>query len=189
MRKTGFWKIGIWWKIDEINSKLIPLAIVLLLFIILAELVFHLEGISWHRALQVMDGIVIAIFVIDLVFLALKSRNARYFFRHYWLDILAVFPFGIVFRLIEQVQRGVIATERLVLAQSIFHETLEVEKEAKGVLRAERLVKPLRIGARLTRVVTKSRLFTRFRRNEAIAKRKLFHGFEEEAREKNRRWK
>ncbi len=173
LRDEGFWKKEFWRKVEETNNKLIPLAIVLLLFIIIAELYFHVEGF-WHSVVKAMDTAVIVIFVIDLIFLALKSKNARYFFRHYWLDVLAVFPFGILFRVMEQVQRGFIATERFALAQSIFHETLEVEKEAKGAVRVERLVKPLRIGTRLTRVVTKSRLFSRFRRNDSRARSKLY---------------
>jgi len=152
-----------WKKVEQINSKIIPYALVVLLVIIIYELFFHLENERIDLAVKVVDGIVIAIFVVDLIFLAIHSKNTRFFFKNYWLDILAVLPLGIVFRVVEEVYQGVAAAERIVISQAIGHEVLEAEKELKAVGKAERVAKFFRIGTRSLRLVTKSRLFTKFK--------------------------
>src|SRR3989338_8657423 len=118
-------------KIEEYNRKLIPWALVALLLVIIIELFFHIENPVGKAILQLLDWIVIAIFAVDLIFLAIRSKNSRFFFRNYWLDILAVFPFALVFNLVEQVYRSITAAERIVLSQAIFHEGLEAEKLLK----------------------------------------------------------
>ena len=75
-----------WKKVEQINSKIIPYALVVLLVIIIYELFFHLENERIDLAVKVVDGIVIAIFVVDLIFLAIHSKNTRFFFKNYWLD-------------------------------------------------------------------------------------------------------
>ncbi len=163
-----------WEKVERINTKLIPAALVLLLFIIFYELVLHKPYPHWELAVTIIDYLIITIFVIDLIFLAIKARTTRYFFRHYWLDILAVFPFGLLFKAIEQVFRGIQAAERLVIAQAVLHEALEVEKEARLATRGERLAKFLRIGTRGIRFLSKSHFFGVFSRKEQEAKRKVY---------------
>jgi len=148
--------------VEHFNARLIPLALILLLGIIIVELFVHIESVTLTTAVHVADYIVVTIFVIDLIFLAQHSRNARFFFRHYWLDILAVFPFSIFFSLVGSIYKTVAVAETVSLSQGVFHESLEVSREAKVLAQSgSRVGKGIRIAARSLRIVTKSRLFTK----------------------------
>jgi len=147
-----------WEKVEHYNSKLITPALVVLLVIIIVELFFHVENPTAELVLKIGDALVITVFIIDLIFLAKKARSMKFFFKNYWLDILAVFPFVIFFNLLESVYRIVLATEQLTIGQAILHETVEASKSAKVLAKSGKVV---RIGARILRVVTKSRLFTK----------------------------
>ncbi len=150
-----------WEKVEHYNSKLIPFALVLLLGIIVYELFLHIENHAVELIVKTADALVITVFVIDLIFLASRARSAKFFFKNYWLDILAVFPFVIFFNLIESAYRIIVATERLTLGQAILHETVEVSRGAKGLAEGGKFARFLRIFIRMLRVVTKSRLFTK----------------------------
>ncbi|HLC71101.1 MAG TPA: hypothetical protein VJI32_03785, partial [Candidatus Nanoarchaeia archaeon] len=76
-------------KVEYYNRRLIPAALIALLIIIAIELFVHIENHTVEISLKILDGIIIAIFVVDLIFLAIHSKNTRFFFRNYWLDILA----------------------------------------------------------------------------------------------------
>ncbi len=155
-----------WEKVEKVNSRLIVPAVILLLFIIIYEIFFHIENHTLELVVKIADGFVILVFVVDLVFLATKAKSTKFFFRNYWLDILAVFPFGLLFNLIEQVYRTITGVERVIVGQAIVHEGLEVRKEARLISKSARLSKFFRIGVRLLRVITKTRLFSRFHRKK-----------------------
>lgn len=160
-----------WEKIEHYNSKLIPFALVLLLGIIIFELFLHVENHTVELIVKIADALVITIFVVDLLFLAKRAKSAKFFFKNYWLDILAVFPFVLFFKLAESVYRVALATERLTLGQAILHETVEASKSAKVLAKSGKVV---RIGARILRVVSKSRLFSKVhheRRKKSRSKR------------------
>ena len=161
-------------KIEHFNARLIPFAIVGLLIIIIIELFVHIGDPTIELIVTIVDVIVIAIFVIDLIFLAIHSKNSPYFFKHYWLDILAVFPFGIIFNLVGKLYQSVIAVERVIVGQNIVHETLEVKKGISAVLKGGRLTKFIRVIARSLRVITKSRLFTKFKEHHRKAQKKTY---------------
>ncbi len=148
-----------WKKIEHYNRKLITPALILLLLIIIYEVFFHAENRALELAVEITDILVITVFAIDLVFLAIKSRSAKFFFKNYWLDVLAVFPFAIFFSFINSLYRAIIVTEQLAVGQALLHETVEVSREAKGLSGGGKIARFLRIAARLLRVVTKSRLF------------------------------
>lgn len=159
-------------KIEEYNRKFIPLALVALLVIIVLELFVHVENYTLERTIQILDGIIIAIFVVDLIFLAIHSKNTRFFFRNYWLDILAVFPFALVFTVVEEIYRGITAAERLVVGQALFHEGLEAEKLLKEGAKEGKLLKMLRAVPRGLRFITKSHYFEEFRKKRHTKYRK-----------------
>lgn len=145
-----------WEKVEHYNAKLITPALIVLLGIIIYEWFLHIENHTIELVVKIANALVIAVFVIDLIFLARMAKSVKFFFRHYWLDIIAVFPFVIFFRVLESAYRVAIATERLTLGQAILHETVEASKSAKVLAKSGKVV---RIGARMMRVVTKSRLF------------------------------
>ena len=159
-----------WWEyIGYYNSRLLPLALIVLLFIIVFELFIHLENEILETVVHLLDILVIGIFIIDLIFLAIKTRNAKLFFKRYWLDIIAVFPFVFALRLFNAAYRSIVATEQIAISQAVFHETLEVGKEvskevkiAREGVEAGKFARASRLGARAVRLVTKTRFFEKF---------------------------
>ena len=149
---------GFWEKVEHYNARLITPALVVLLAIIIFELFIPVENHTIELIVKIADALVIAVFVIDLIFLAKKAKSVKFFFKNYWLDIIAVFPFVLFFRLAESTYRVAIATERLTIGQAILHETVEASKSAKVLAKSGKFV---RMGARILRIVTKSRLFTK----------------------------
>ena len=79
-----------WEKVENYNSKLIPPAIVVLLGVIIFELFLHIENPTVQLVVHILDGFVIAVFVIDLIFLGIKAKSTKFFFRSYWLDVIAI---------------------------------------------------------------------------------------------------
>jgi len=153
-------------KIEKINSKLILPAIVILFILILIELFFHVENEEQALAVEILDFIVIAVFVVDLIFLGIKAKSTRFFFKQYWLDLLAVFPFVLLFKLFESFARFFTAAERITVGQAIFHESLEVSKAAARAERFAKFGRYVRVGARIIRVFSKTKLITRFKRRK-----------------------
>lgn len=160
-----------WEKIEEYNKKIIPIAIVLLLFIIIFELFLHIENHTVELLVHIADIFVIIVFVIDLIFLAIHARSVKFFFKNYWLDIIAVFPFALFFTLTTKLYSIVITTERFIITQSILHESLEARKGVSALARTQKFARYLRIVARLIRIITKSRLFTHFGKKHKQAKK------------------
>lgn len=165
-----------WEKVEHWNAQLIPPAIGGLLFVIIVELFFHDFAEHYHTLIAIIDGFIIAVFVIDLIFLAIKAKTTVYFFKHYWLDIVAIFPFGIFFNVVTRVYRAVLATERLIIGQAVVHESLEARKGVRALARSGRIARIVRIVARSIRVVTKSRLFQQFEAKHHLAKRNIAKG-------------
>ncbi len=147
-----------WEKVEHYNAKLIQPALIVLLAVIIFELFIPVENHTIELIVKIADALVIAVFVIDLIFLAKKAKSVKFFFKNYWLDIIAVFPFVLFFKIAESAYRIAIATERLTIGQAILHETVEASKSAKVLAKSGKVV---RMGARILRIVTKSRLFTK----------------------------
>ncbi|MBI2666869.1 hypothetical protein HYX13_04615 [Candidatus Woesearchaeota archaeon] len=166
-----------WERIEHYNNKLIPYALVILLVVILVELFGEVENPTTHLVFEIVDYLVILIFVIDLIFLAIKAKSVSFFFKHYWLDLLAVIPVGLIFAVVSRFYRGVLLTEELVIGQKIVHETLEAEKELKEasyLAKEGKLARGVRIFVRSIRAVTKSRLFTHFEKKKSEAHKKVY---------------
>lgn len=173
-------------KVEKINNKLIIPAIILLFFIIIFELFIHIENHALELAVEVADYFVIAVFVVDLIFLFHKAKTTKFFFKNYWLDILAVFPFILIFKALSGILEFFSMAERLTIGQAIFHETVEVSKAAakaeevakvgEKLGKAERVAKVaeqmgkagryVRLGARAIRITTKTHSIIRFKRRK-----------------------
>jgi len=55
-----------------------------------------LDIITLSQTYYWVDWVVFVIFFVDLVRLRVESLNWSDFFKHYWLDVLATIPFGII---------------------------------------------------------------------------------------------
>ncbi|MBS3116988.1 hypothetical protein J4421_05320 [Candidatus Woesearchaeota archaeon] len=169
-----------WKKVEEINSKLILPAIFILLVIIIYQLFSpQVQNEKLEITLQVLDSLVVAIFVIDLIFLAIKAKSTKFFFKNYWLDILAVLPIYFFFKIFTRFYTTVTLTEEIVLGQRIVHEGLEVEKEVKILSRGGRLARSVGIGTRVLRVLIKSRFLSMFLEKYHLAHKRTYQANEQ----------
>ncbi|MFH1063571.1 MAG: hypothetical protein V1729_00655 [Candidatus Woesearchaeota archaeon] len=153
-------------KIEVLVDKIIPYCLVLLLAIITLDLGFKefVEAHHLHPYILGADYIVIGVFVVDLIFKYMRTKHLKDFFRKFWLDILAVFPFFLVFRAFEFAIGAWGQT-----AQSILHESLEIEKEGAKVLReGEKFLKEgsrvVQEAEKIGKIGTRTSRFTRFLR-------------------------
>ena len=152
-----------WEKVEHYNAKLIPYAIVALMFVIVVELFFKDFAHHYHTPIAILDYVVIGVFVVDLIFLGIKAKSVKFFFKSYWLDLLAVFPLAIAFTIASRIWRAAAAAGQLGIGQAILHESLEARKGISALGRTQKAAKYIRIAARSLRVVTKSRLFKKLK--------------------------
>ncbi|MEA3429696.1 MAG: ion transporter [Nanoarchaeota archaeon] len=122
-----------WHKLEVFVDKAIPYLLILLLVLIILEIFYHHLIEHYLLWVDIADHVIIGFFVVDLVFKWKKSRNLKYFLKTSWLDILAVFPFYLIFRLFEEILILGRFGETFGTGQKILHEGLEVEKEVSKV--------------------------------------------------------
>ena len=123
-------------KIEVFVDKLIPYMLVLLLGIIVIDLGFHEIAEHYHTYILLADYLVIGVFVVDLIFKYIRIRKIPLFLKTCWLDIIAVFPFFLIFRAFERIA-GLFSktiSEGFSTVQSILHEGVEIEKEGAKIL-------------------------------------------------------
>jgi hypothetical protein len=152
---------------EHLVDKLIPYLLIILLNIIIMELFFHEAAEKYHLLIVVADSFIITVFVADLIFKYLGVRDIPTFLKRYWIDILAVFPFFLLFRVFETLGLISESAETISATQKILHEGVEVEKEgaklvkegaeiekevARGIQEAERMTKATR-AQRITRFI------------------------------------
>jgi len=134
------------YKIEVIVDKVIPLLLLILLFIIIGEVAFPHFIEKYHKSVMVIDWIIVVVFILDLIFKYLRMRNFPKFLRASWLEIIAIFPFFLVFRFLEGFAIFE-AGETISKSQKFLHIGAEVGKEVGGALEE---------GARITQEVSRS---------------------------------
>lgn len=83
-------------KAEDIIDILIFPATLLLAFLIIGQFFLNLE--DYEPYATIADYFIISLFVVDLGFKWRHTHNLKKFFKYYWLDILAVFPFYLLTR-------------------------------------------------------------------------------------------
>lgn len=119
-------------KVELFVDKIIPYSLVLLLFMIIGEIFFGHKIEPYSFYVSVIDGTIILIFILDLIFKYVRIRSFPKFFRKYWLEIIAVFPAFLILRLIEEFASVARLGETV---QSSIHEALAIEKEGAVLVR------------------------------------------------------
>lgn len=153
-------------KMELIVDKIVPYLVILLLVLIILDLAFKDEVAPYEVYITLLDYFVLAVFCIDLAFKYIKVRKIPTFLRRYWLDILAVFPFFILFRLFEQVYLVASLPQLLKEPPTLLHESIVLEREGIRLMRAAektekvsrtkmmlRLMKPLQRFPRLLKII------------------------------------
>ncbi|MBI2147836.1 ion transporter [Candidatus Woesearchaeota archaeon] len=148
-------------QIERLVDRLLFPALLILLVIIVLELFFHKMVAPYQHVVDIIDSAIIIIFVIDLGFKFHRARTIKGFLREHWLEIIAVIPFFLVFRVVEGLGQifGVLG-ETTKEGQQVVHVGTEFVREAREVKfgqQAYRVGEALEKEGRLVR-------FTRFMR-------------------------
>ncbi|MBL7056081.1 hypothetical protein ISS07_04170 [Candidatus Woesearchaeota archaeon] len=145
-------------KTEIFIDRLIPYVLIILLGVIAAELSFPSWAEHYHLQITLIDGIIIGIFVVDLIFKYRRIRDAYIFFKMYWLEIIAVFPAFIFVRMIEEFVLIANLEEALLLSQEGIEVGERVGSRANRIHYFSRFLRPL---ARLPRFFKAFRFFER----------------------------
>jgi len=137
--------------VEHFVDRAIP-CLVLLIAILLA-LEFSIDLHVYEPWPTVADTIVVTFFVVDLAFKWHRTKLLKDFFRRYWLDVLAVFPFYLLFRVYVEAAELLATGERVAITQKVAHEALLL-KEAK-LLEEARLIELGEKAAKEERVVAR----------------------------------
>ncbi|MBI5797295.1 hypothetical protein HZA98_00135 [Candidatus Woesearchaeota archaeon] len=157
-----------WW-IEGAIDRLVPIAVLLLLVIILLEF-FGGEFTETYRLyIDIADYIVLGIFVLDLFFKYLRARSFKDFMKNSWLDIIAIFPFFLVFRVFESFLIVAELPQRVNQFQLLLHTGTEISQEtAKIIQEAEE-------AGKISRVKTILRMFRGLEDSPRIIKAIAFY--------------
>ena len=144
-------------KLEHLTDRIIPYLLALLAVVLIVEFFFKDIAFAYHNFITTADMIIVLFFSVDLAFKFNRVRKVKLFLKKYWLDIIAVFPFFLLFRLVEEIFFLFRLSPEISEGQKFFHIGLETEKLAKEE-RALRELAELQKETRLTR----TRLFARF---------------------------
>lgn len=124
-------------KIEVIVDRAIPYLLVLLLGLIIGDIFFldFLEHYNLHAYVIAADYLIIGFFGVDLIFKWFRVRRVWPFLKRYWLDILAVFPFMLFFRFLEEIYILMRFRTYFEEGQRILHQVLETQKEVVKIAR------------------------------------------------------
>src|SRR3989338_1642028 len=112
-------------KLELLVDHLIPWLILLLFVIIVFDIGYPAIAEKYHNYIQIADTFIVIVFVLDLTFKYIRIRNIKNFLKTCWLDILAVFPFFLVFRVVERFVLIFSVSKDLQQMQSLLHEGLD----------------------------------------------------------------
>src|SRR3989338_4438128 len=161
--------------IEVFVDRAIPYVVLLLLFIIIGDFAFHNFMNQYRIYVNLADYIILGFFVIDLAFKFYRVRNVRLFLKKYWLEVIAVFPFILVFRLFEEIFILLSFTAPLEEGQKIVHTVAEIGKigEEQKIIRelsqleeGTRVFRSIEEGTKLSRTA----MFLRFARLTRLAR-------------------
>tara|TARA_Y100000310_G_scaffold343667_1_gene452368 strand:+ start:1254 stop:1919 length:666 start_codon:yes stop_codon:yes gene_type:complete len=158
-------------KVEYAIDWLIPWMILLLLIIIVIELFFHDFADTYHLYINILDYIVIGVFVGDLYFKYKRMKNIKKFLKSSWLDIIAVFPFFLIFRFVERFIILIELSKDLKQFQMLFHEGLELEKSgSKMIQESTRIIQEAEKAGKVSRVNKIIRFFRPIQRTPRLIK-------------------
>lgn len=133
-------KKELYYKTELLVDRSIPYLVIFLLCLIISEFFFRKQTEPYSFYINLVDYFIVGVFCLDLIFKYLKVRKIPEFLKHHWIDILAVFPFFLIFRLFEEMYLISNLPALLTQPPTLLHESLVLEKEGIRLLRVtERL--------------------------------------------------
>jgi hypothetical protein len=85
-------------KIEKAADALVVPALLLIAVILTLELLFTQTAHHYHSWIQIADYAIIGIFTFDLSFKAYRASTWEGFLKEHWLEIIAIMPLFLVFR-------------------------------------------------------------------------------------------
>ncbi|QQG38852.1 MAG: hypothetical protein HYS32_00050 [Candidatus Woesearchaeota archaeon] len=141
--------------IEKIIDRSIPYLVIALALVIVGD--FTLDLNKYEPWITYFDWFILIVFLVDLSFKWTHTKKVVKFVKLYWIDLLAVFPFYLLFRFINIFGELVQFTEQ---GQKILHETAlltegvaikegeVIAKEGKVVSRTGRIIRTIQRGIR-----------------------------------------
>ena len=120
-----------------------PYLVIILGIMIILEILNALQG--YDAYVSIIDGAIVSFFIVDLIFKWIHVPHLTAFVKLYWLDILAVFPFYLVFRASAQIFQISGLTESTNAIQQYSHEAVLL-RETRLIREAELLQQEERLG-------------------------------------------
>lgn len=145
-------------RVEIIVDKVIVPSLLLLMGILVLEFFFEDIAHQYHLFIEISHYVIIFVFVLDLVYKYYRIHPFKKFLKKSWPDILAVFPFSVLFRLVEGFIDLFIVSDALVNSQAVFHEAIEIEKGAGH------FIQEIEKTGKISRTQKLSRLFKSFKR-------------------------
>ena len=121
-------------KLEHFTDRIIPYLLILLAIVLGIEFFFKDIAEKYYSLIFSVDITIIVFFSLDLIFKFNRVRKIKLFLKKYWLDIIAVFPFFLLFRVVEEVFAIFRISTELGEGQKFFHIGLETEKLATGII-------------------------------------------------------
>ncbi len=134
-------------KLEHLIDALVFPAVIALAILIIGELFFHFD--RYEPWVTIADATIVLIFIFDLIMKWRRVHDAKKFIKLYWLEILAVFPFYLIFRAFAFFRDFGQGSE---LIQKTLHESA-ILREGKEI---EALAREERFAGRLLRVVQRA---------------------------------
>ena len=150
--------------LEKLVDILITPAVIVIAVLIIGELFFGFE--KYEPWITIADLVVVGVFILDLILKWRRVHDVKKFVKLYWLEILAVFPFYLIFRGFGFLRELLPFGESSEVIQKTLHET-SLLKEARNLEvlgKEERLAaRGLRLGQRVLRLIA-ARLRHTYRR-------------------------
>lgn len=134
--------------VETLIDRLVQIMIIALaIVIILDNPLWTLVDLgAYETEVFIFDSIIIAIFVFDLIFKWFHVRRLVPFIKNYWLEIIAVFPFYLGFRILIFVSEFAKAGEEAqrILHEFVFFQDTRILREARFVQEADAAIREAR---------------------------------------------
>jgi len=143
------------YKTEHAIDASVPYLLVALLIITSIDLFYAEMAEQYAHQIELIDEAIISLFVIDLAFKYRRARSIPEFIKAHWIDIIAVIPFYMIFRLVDEF---VLTSELVKESQQTIHIAEGVEKEAAT---AARDAKEIKVVARSEKMLREVRILSR----------------------------
>ena len=171
-------------KVEFITDKIIPYLVFILLILIIGEFTHYSLIQENEKTVVIIDYFIVSIFIIDLSFKYYRIRNAKTFFKKYWLDLIAVFPFFLVFRVVEELVILFRISAELGESQKILHILTEAGRISRELTEEERVLREIQEATRLERTGLIARIIRPIERIPRIWR--MLHFYEKPYRKVNK---